>query len=148
MNHRPAEVLSGNQLFSLDCACMTNPTMTGSRLFFTMLALLPLLALIVFYAWVIEARMVLGYWPHFGVSYADFNRSGLLSSHSSFANLAICIGVYSSILWLLFLAFRAFHGRFRAIPDFAFRIYFASLILLVVLMFADLGGFFRWFMSS
>lgn len=122
--------------------------MTGSRLFFTMLALIPLLALIVFYGWVIEARMVLGYWPHFAAGYADFNRSGSLSSHSSFANLAICIGVYSSILWLLFLAFRAFRGRFRAIPNFAFCIFFVSLVLLLVLMFADPGGFFRWFMSS
>jgi hypothetical protein len=117
-------------------------------LFFTILALIPLLALIVFYAWVIEARIVLGYWPHFGAGYADFNRSGSLSSHSSFANLAICIGLYSSILWLLFLAFRAFRGRFRAISDFTFCIYFASLVLMLVLMFADPGGFFRWFMSS
>lgn len=127
---------------------MNNSTMTASRLFFTILALIPLLALIVFYAWVIEARVVLGYWPHIGVGYADFNRSGSLSAHSSFANFAICVGVYSSTLWLLFLAFRAFGGRFRAIPDFAFGIYFISLVLLLVLMFADPGGFFRWFISS
>ena len=103
---------------------------------------IPALAILLFYAFVIAVRLVIGHWPTYGNPDPAQLPGSLLPFDVAVTLLLIAVGVGPVLLIPAVAA--AWRQRFRwlLVPIAA---YLASWFILVALAYLDPGGFFDWF---
>lgn len=114
--------------------------------FLWMLALAPALAIIVFYAGVVHARLVLGHWPT--PSHPDPKQihSVWFAASYSIITIAIFLTSLSPVAWIAMLPVAE---TFASLKSFFVRIfvYMVSLVTLLTLARTGPGGFVGWIMD-
>jgi len=111
-----------------------------------MLALAPALAIFVFYAGVVHARLVLGHWPT--LSHPDPKQIHSISFAASYSVITIAIFL-TSLSPLGWIAMLPVAETFASLKSFVARIvvYLVSLVTLLTLARIDPGGFVGWFLD-
>lgn len=111
-----------------------------------MLALAPALAIVVFYAGVVHARLVLGHWPTSSHPDPGEIHSVLFAVNHSIVTIAVILTSLSPVAWIAMLPVAE---SFASLKSFFVRIfvYLVSLVILLTLARTDPGGFVGWFMD-
>ncbi len=102
---------------------------------------IPLLAILLFYAFVVAVRLVIGHWPAYGNPDPKQLPECLLPLEVAVTLLLIAVGAGPALLVPVVIA--AWHDRFRWLLGPA-AAYLASWFLLVALAYLDPSGFFDW----
>ena len=111
-----------------------------------MLAVAPALAIVVFYAGVVHARLLLGRWPASGHPNPSEIHSILFTVHYSMTAIAVILTSLSPIAWMAMLPVAE---TFATLKWFLFRlfVYLISLVAFLTLVRLDPGGFVGWFVD-
>ena len=111
-----------------------------------MLAVAPALAIIVFYAGVVHARLLLGRWPASGHPDPSEIHSILFAVHYSVIATAVILTSLSPIAWMAMLPLAE---TFATLKWFLARlfVYLISLVTFLTLARLDPGGFVGWFVD-
>jgi hypothetical protein len=114
--------------------------------FLWMLTLAPALAIVVFYAGVFHARLVLGRWPT--PSHPDPKEidSVLFAVNYSIITITVVLTSLSPVAWIAMLPVAE---TFASLRSFFVRIivYLTCLVILLTLARTDPGGFVGWFLD-
>jgi len=111
-----------------------------------MLAVTPALAIVVFYADVVHARLLLGRWPASGHRDPSEIHSILFAIHYSMTAVAVILTSLSPIAWMAMLPVAE---TFATLKSFLARlsVYLISLVAFLTLARLDPGGFVGWFVD-
>ncbi len=118
----------------------------AARSILWILAIAPALAILVFYAGVLHARMILGYWPTNGHPDPKAIKTVLFALHYSTIAVSAVLTSLTPIAWIAALPMAEMSASLKS---FCARmcVYLVSLVILLTLARIDPGGFVGWFMD-